>query len=280
MKKQKFIYLLTFLSISGIILWWTLSNDHIPTSKKISIAILDSGISSSEKNVTQYNVIESKKTNDEYGHGTGVFHILKNRLKESGTWDNSTVYSIKVMDNKGNVTKKDFIEGINYAIENNVNLINISFGFNHDDPKIRESINRATMKGILIIGSAGNRFGMQSDYPARYKNVISVNAYDTNEDRVPRYAAKGKIDFIAPGDNVVTKDQLENKIKVSGSSFAAPYITATLASYIAHDSVAQNDLSVFLNNLDKHSTLTKEMESKKEYVGAGMLSLYSKGENL
>lgn len=133
------------------------------------------------------------------------------------------------------------------------------------------------MKGILIIGSAGNRFGIQSDYPASYKNVISVNAYDTNKDWVPRYAAKGKIDFVAPGDKVVTNSQLEYEIKVSGSSFAIPYITATLASYIAYDSVAQNDL---LNNIDQHSILTKEMESKKEYVGAGMLRLYSKGENL
>lgn len=241
---------------------------------------LDSGITSSEKNVLHYDVLKSQTTNDEYGHGTGVFHILKNRLIESGIWNKSTVHSIKVMDTNGNVTKDAFIDGIEYAISKNVNLINISFGFNRDDPRIRECINRATEKGIVVIGSAGNKFGMQSDYPARYKNVISVNAYDTHENRVPRYAAKGKIDFVAPGEKVETKNQLEENIKVSGSSFAAPYITATLASYLVYDLGAQKDLNNFFNNLDKYSIFTKEMKQKKEYVGAGMLRLYTKGANL
>lgn len=270
MKKKIMLYFLIFLSICCGVMWSILGSERSKSEKELNIAILDSGINSSEMNVTHHDVLESQISSDEYGHGTGVFHVLKKHMEEFGTWDGTSIHSVKVMDKKGNVTKDAFIEGMEYAISQDVDLINISFGFNHDDPNVREVIDRATKKGVLIVAAAGNNFGMQSDYPARYENVVSVNAYDTSKNRVPRYAAKGKIDFVAPGEEIITKNQFDEKIKVSGSSFATPYITATAAAYLVQANRVTQGPKQIIGDLSEYASLTEEMNEKEEYVGAGI----------
>lgn len=257
---------------------WAIIVSKQPTSEtKLNIAILDSGINSAETNVTHHDVLKSQISSDEYGHGTGVFHVLKKHMEELGTWDGTSIHSVKVMDNKGNVTKDAFIKGMEYAMIQDVDLINISFGFNHDDPNVREAIDRATKKGVLIVAAAGNNFGMQSDYPARYENVVSVNAYDTSKNRVPRYAAKGKIDFVAPGEGIFTRNQFDEKIKVSGSSFATPYITAIIASYLSQERNINKGFDEMVNDLRSRAIITKGMHGKEEYIGFGMPKIQNKG---
>ncbi len=201
---------------------------------------------------------------------TGMVPGCLKHMEEFGTWDGKSIYSVKVMDKKGNVTKDAFIDGMEYGISQDVDLINISFGFKHDDPNVREVIDRATKKGVLIVAAAGNNFGMQSDYPARYENVVSVNAYDTSKNRVPRYAAKGKIDFVAPWEEIITRNQFDEKIKVSGSSFATPYITATAAAYLVLANRVTQGPKQIIGDLSEYASLTKEMNEKEEYVGAGI----------
>lgn len=249
------------------------------SNRPIKIAILDSGLTSSEHdNIVHYEVLKSKNTYDEYGHGTGVFHVLREHLETTRIWDTSEIYSIKVMDNKGNVTKNDFIDGLKYAIEQNVDVVNISFGFNHDDKRIKAIIERAIDEGIVVVGAAGNKFGMQSDYPARYENVISVNAYDISKDRIPRYAAKGKIDFVAPGEEVSTQNQSSENVELSGSSFATPYITAIVASYLSQERNENKSFDEMVNDLSGSATVTKGMNGKEEYIGFGMPKFQNKGE--
>lgn len=269
-KKKFILYFLIFLSILCGVVWSVFPFEQSQDKKRLNVAVLDSGVNSSETNVIHHNILKSQVSNDAYGHGTGVFHVLKKHMEDLETWDNTLIYSVKVMDNKGNVTKDAFIEGMEYAIEQGADLINISFGFNHDDPSVLEVINRATKKGVLIVAAAGNNFGMQSDYPARYENVISVNAYDTSKNRVPRYAAKGKIDFIAPGENIVTRNQFDEKIKVSGSSFATPYITAMAAVYLIKDNSVKPNPKSIISDLSEYASSTEETNNREEYVGAGM----------
>ncbi|PFA51268.1 S8 family serine peptidase, partial [Bacillus cereus] len=71
-------------------------------------------------------------------------------------------------------------------------------------PELERVIEKAIQKGIIVIAAAGNNYGGKVEYPANYKDVISVTAVN-HAYKVASFAARnGKIDFAAPGVNVIT----------------------------------------------------------------------------
>ena len=69
--------------------------------------------------------------------------------------------------------------------------MNISFGVQSDNPKLKEAIDEALDKEIIIVAASGNTLGLSVDYPAKYENVISVSAIKENLKR-SGVSAKGK----------------------------------------------------------------------------------------
>ncbi|QPA60230.1 S8 family serine peptidase [Lysinibacillus sphaericus] len=70
-----------------------------------------------------------------------------------------------------------------------------------------------------------------SDYPAEYKNVISVAAIDKNKELFG-FSSTGKIDFFAPGVDVIAKNNKGNYIRTEGSSIASANFTGVLSIYL------------------------------------------------
>lgn len=135
--------------------------------KPVKVAILDTGVKS---NSVKSKVISEKIREDrqiDNDHGTNIAKII-----ESG---NSTViYDARVLNNEGLGTVKNTIDGIDWAIKNKVNVINISYGFTHDYKGLHEKIKEANNKGITIIAANGNDLFGKKEYPASYKETISI----------------------------------------------------------------------------------------------------------
>ena len=80
------------------------------------------------------------------------------------------------------------INGINYAIEQKVDIISMSLGGPTDLPELHEAIKKAVTNNILVVCAAGNE-GDGDDstdefaFPGRYNEVISVGAI--NLERTP-----------------------------------------------------------------------------------------------
>ncbi|MGQ0518459.1 S8 family serine peptidase, partial [Bacillus sp. D-CC] len=55
-----------------------------------------------------------------------------------------------------------------------------NFGLSDCTPKLKEAIDEALDKGIIIVAASGNTLGLSVDYPAKYENVISVSAIKEN----------------------------------------------------------------------------------------------------
>ncbi|MGD6974864.1 S8 family serine peptidase [Bacillus altitudinis] len=109
--------------------------------------------------------------------------------------------------------------------------MNLSFGFAKDDSRLKAAIEKAHLKGILIVASAGNNLGLSTDYPAKYENVLSISAVDKNK-KIFAYAGQGKIDFVAPGVNVPVINT-EGSIEIqSGTSFATAYASGVISLFI------------------------------------------------
>lgn len=73
------------------------------------------------------------------------------------------------------------VAAIDWAIEQDVDIINISFGTTVDSEEIHAAIRRAYDAGILIVAAAGNNGVVE--YPAAYDEVVAVGAVDAKGER-------------------------------------------------------------------------------------------------
>lgn len=216
--------------------------DNTIRDSKVKVAILDSGININhddlqKKVVNSYNVIDgSNLIRDDFGHGTNIAGIITandNDIGIIGISQNIEIYDIKVLDDKGIGKVEDVIKGLQWALNNDVDIINISFGFIKNYPELQYMINTLLSKNIIIVASAGNNIGQEVDYPARYTNVISVGSIDENGE-IDILGSQGKIDIYAPGKNIVTTSKNGKYETVRGTSFSAAYVTGILAKAISN----------------------------------------------
>lgn len=232
---------------------------------KIKVAILDSGINKEHEDlkgkvVKEFNAINPRQpVSDNYGHGTAVAGIIAandNEVGIRGVSPNVEIYSVKVLDDKGHGNVRNLVRGIQWCIDNKVQIINISFGMSSDHPELRKAIEAATSSGIIVIAAAGNNYGGKADYPASYKDVISVTAVNSNY-KVAGFSARGKIDFSAPGVDILTTSKKGGYAMYSGTSLAAAYVTGIISII-----------------LEKHEQFGISMRDKK--LSSKMISILKK----
>lgn len=216
-----------------------LNKEHTPSGKKIKIAILDSGITKTKELessiIYSYNTFDDTEvTDDKYGHGTMIASVIaaeSNNSIKVGVNSNVEILDIQVLDEKGIGSKESVVKGIYKAIEKNVDVINLSIGFSNNNSDLEEVIKMAIDKGIIVVASSGNTMGSHTDYPAKYKDVISVSAIDNNNKKYI-HAGSGKIDFVAPGVDIPVIDKTSKLSYQSGTSFAAAFFTGIVSLYL------------------------------------------------
>ncbi|MBY7114872.1 S8 family serine peptidase [Bacillus sp. 17RED48] len=241
--KKLYAYLMIFLiCIIFSFLYNVQTKENSTNNKKIKVAIVDSGIKEDHpalagKIVKQFNAINSKDSNkDVFGHGTAIAGIIinQNTSNPSESSKNVELYDVKVLSETGKGEIKEFIKGIEWCIKQDVDIMNISFGVQVHYPELEKAINKAIDSGIIVVAASGNTFGFGVDYPAKYKDVISISSVDKNFKR-PISAAKGKIDFVAPGEKILSTDKNGGYSEFSGTSFAAAYASNYIAELLASE---------------------------------------------
>ncbi|HMN24046.1 MAG TPA: S8 family serine peptidase, partial [Ignavibacteriaceae bacterium] len=76
--------------------------------------------------------------------------------------------------------------------------------------------------------SAGNQNSSQQHYPSGYSEVISVSG-STQEDFIAGFNWGPTIDLVAPGVSILTTDLNSKYSLKAGTSFSAPFVSATAA---------------------------------------------------
>ncbi len=153
------------------------------------------------------------------GHGTHVAGIIaaqgNNGIGISGIMWSAQIMPLQIFDlfqidsfENSIIQLVNIVSAITYAVENNANIVNCSFGSYLFSQFIYDALNLANQKGVLVIAAAGND-NINNDqlpkYPASYNlpNIISVAA--TNEkDEISSYSNYGmqSVDVAAPGGSV------------------------------------------------------------------------------
>ena len=206
--------------------------------KGIKIAVLDTGISAHSDLTIAGGVSTVDSTNsydDDHGHGTHIAGIIAskdNGIGTTGVASEADIYSVKVQDSTGKGDLMDIIEGIDWAINHDMDIMNMSFGTESYSATLEAKINEAVSKGMIVVASSGNTGNSQIMYPANYDNVIAVGATDQNN-HLAAFSARGPaIDIVAPGVGIASTYLDDTYAIGNGTSQAAPYVTGMLALYM------------------------------------------------
>ena len=187
-------------------------------------------------------------------HGTSVASILAGDNGDyHGLLPKAEVYAASVFFNaptgSQSATTTSLVRALDWMTENNVAVVNMSLT-GPPNAILKSAIDRAREKGTIVVAAVGNDGPSAPPlYPAAYDNVVAVTAVN-KRNRVYRLANRGDhVDFAAPGVNVRHADDHGDFAASSGTSMAAPFVTAVLAaSCDADGKISAEQLSALAEN--------------------------------
>jgi subtilisin family serine protease len=137
--------------------------------------------------------------------------------------------------NRGYVS--DLIDGLQWCIDNNMDVINMSLGLTEDVPELHEAIKAAYEEGIVIVAAAGNYGSEGLSYPAPYPEVIAVAAAD-NMDQIPYWSSRGEVVALtAPGQDIYSSFNGVTYKELIGTSMACPHVTGAAVLVLASGTI-------------------------------------------
>ena len=203
----------------------------------VKVAVVDTGISADHPDLKNnikggYNAINPLKSwNDDNGHGShvaGIIAALNNAIGTVGAAPLADLYAVKVLNRQGSGYLSDIIEGLDWDIANNMQVVNMSLGTSSDILSFREAVQRVNAAGFVQVAAAGNSGGSVG-YPAAYPEVIAVSATDSG-DALASFSSRGpEVDLAAPGVGIYSAYKGTGYATLSGTSMAAPHVAGSVA---------------------------------------------------
>jgi len=219
--------------------------------KEIIVAVVDTGIQFNHpylaKNIyvpkgtatpNNYGVDFSKKVknsspNDSHGHGTHVAGIVRSIFPEV------KILALKYYNPtaSGQANLNSTIKALEYAVDQNVDIINYSGGGPEPSKEELAILRRAEKKGILVIAAAGNEksnidLKQNAYYPASYglSNIVTVGAHNEANKiiQASNWGSKS-VDIAAPGYRIKSSIPNSGAGYMTGTSQATAFVTGVAA---------------------------------------------------
>lgn len=210
------------------------------TGSGIKVAVLDTGILLNHPDLQVsggYDTTGKGSYNDDNGHGThvaGSIAALNNTVGVLGAAPSANLYAVKVLDSAGSGTYSNIIAGIEWAINNDIDVINMSLGGSSGSTALEQACNSAYNAGVLVVAAAGNE-GTSSGsnecigYPARYSSVMAVGSITSSNVRSSFSSTGSTLEIMAPGSNIYSTTYNGSYGTMSGTSMACPHVAGVAA---------------------------------------------------
>lgn len=261
------------------------------TGTGVKIAILDTGLDMDHemfdgRTIVYEDFTGSGSAEDGQGHGTHVAGIALGNGQYVGVANEADIYVGKVLDDSGSGQLSWLINGIDWAIENNVDVISLSLGAVYSvsaetqlsSPEILK-IEEAIANGITVViasgncasGACGSFTGVTT--PGIAEHAITVGAVDSSNEWA--YFSSGSIvsdyikpDLVAPGVGICSSvvDGYDCK---SGTSMATPFVAGAASLLLEYQDYTPAEMKMLLesNSVDL-GTVGKDVK-----YGSGLLNL-------
>ncbi|AND42267.1 cell wall-binding repeat-containing protein [Cytobacillus oceanisediminis] len=254
---------------------WSLDS----TGKGVKVAILDTGISVHEdltiaggRSFVEY----TDSFHDDNGHGThvaGIIGAADNNKGIVGVAPDSRLYAVKVLDKTGSGFVSNIIKGIDWAITNKMDIINLSLVSAGSSTALKAAIDKAANAGIFVVAAGGNDgrkegTGDTVSYPAKYPTVIGVAAVDELNNRGEFSATGNGIELSAPGVNITSTIPNNEYASYDGTSMAAAFVSGKLALLKELFPFASNS---WIRNKIKENTRDLGEKGKDPLYGYGLV---------
>lgn len=221
-------------------LWTPITPDKIwkgRTGRGVRVAVVDSGVDSEHPaladkvraSVEAY--AEGGKVNfrpsasgDQAGHGTACAGIITSIAPDVD------LYSVKVLGANAAGSGEMFLAGLDYAIKQKMQVINLSLGTTKPDyfGPLHDLIDRAYHAGCIIVAAANNL--PQPSFPSIFSSsLVSVIKREGGDPFNFGYRYGEVIELVAPGVQVRTTWPGGGYRQLTGNSFACPYIVGIIA---------------------------------------------------
>lgn len=266
----------------------------------VEVAVIDSGIDTDHpwftdrldrKNSINFaaDIEDPTAYNDTtQGHGTHVAGIITQATPEQ-----VKVMAIRVFDLTGSASYATITLAVDYAVEHNAAVINMSLGFEiasgfeSDDTELMdEAFARALAAGSTVCVASGNEFTDTSkSYPASSRWTIAVGSLEEDQEKKEYirsdFSNNGPLlDFVAPGRNIYSAwiGDGEATMIASGTSMATPHLAAA-AAYVKLKHPSYNQREVYAEFRDYAVDLGEPGKDSEFGYGYVDMSEYARKES-
>lgn len=225
------------------------ADPEAPVKSPVTIAVIDTGFSPAA--IPQESIVPGKNyldetlsTDDTYGHGTAIASVILAHNPDvllvplvSNAYEDGKIIQV---DN--DVLAQMIVDAVDVY---RADIVNISAGLILDKESIRNAIEYAEQKDVLVVASVGNDYadyGVSKYYPAAYDTVLAVGSLNPEETEISAFSQRGEwVDIYTCGEEVTIGTLSGNTRTSNGTSYSAAAIAAYAARLI---STADADLSV------------------------------------
>jgi subtilisin len=221
-------------------LWSTIRPELIwkgRTGRGVRVAVVDSGmdathpalagkVSESVEAVAEGGkiVFRPSSSGDAAGHGTACAGIITSVAPEV------ELYSVKVLGPNASGSGDMFLAGLDYAIKQKMQVINLSLGTTKPQyfAPLHDLLDRAYHAGCIVVAAANNL--PQPSYPSIFSSsLVSVSKREGDNPFDFGYRYGEVIEMVAPGVQVRTAWPGGGYRQLTGNSFACPHIVGIIA---------------------------------------------------
>ena len=211
---------------------------------EINVAVIDTGVSAhpdiAENIAGGYNyVMNNDDFSDNDGHGThvaGLIASVHNEIGIPGVAPKVNIYALKCIEPGVGGNLLTLSKAIKGAVDDyNCRVINMSLGTPTDYYLLKDAVEYAYSKGVIMVAAVGNDYNEVLNYPAAYEEVIGVGSVEFTKEKSDFSQYNESVYAVAPGRKSISLHGTSQYAERSGTSQAAPLVAAAAAIMLSAD---------------------------------------------